>query len=191
VKVPVGMLALLILSTGCGGSTDPSVPACDPRPSGFNSPLILMAQAVPTASQLPCVRSIPVGWEFGGVQARSGRARFHLIAAHSEGPRDLVVEVRDSCSVTGASELPSQHPAIKRYERVDHDGSAYAGVRYFVYQGGCTTVRFDLPGGVAGLQSLDTVTQSLDFVSRITLRRQVFDRSDGRLHLDPRPEPAS
>ncbi|HKA67744.1 MAG TPA: hypothetical protein VKG85_01365, partial [Actinomycetes bacterium] len=171
-RAPVWSALLVIGLAGCTVPTDPAgMPGCEQPASGLNSTLVLIAQSVPTASQLPCVRSVPVGWEYDNFQARNGGARFQLIASREES-HELVVELHDRCDVSGAEQLPSQEPGIRRLERITESGSGYVGVRYHVYEGGCTTYRFDLPGS-AGRQTLDTVAGSLGFVSRQTLSRQV------------------
>src|SRR5690242_13978721 len=50
---------------------DVSMPAC-----GTGRSMILMAQAVPSASRVPCVASVPIGWHFMGGSFRTGRASF-------------------------------------------------------------------------------------------------------------------
>ena len=42
---------------------------------GTENLMILSAQSVPSARLLPCVASIPAGWELGGVQIDDERAR--------------------------------------------------------------------------------------------------------------------
>jgi hypothetical protein len=49
-------------------------PSCE-----TNRTMILMAQAVPSAEQLPCIRSLPLGWSVSGVTIERGRARFDLL----------------------------------------------------------------------------------------------------------------
>ena len=184
------VIALLVIgSAGCSAPTDPSgMPACEQPAGQLNSTLVLIAQSVPTASQLPCVRSVPVGWEYGAFSADDGGAQFELIASREQS-QELMVRLRDECDVTGAAQLPSPDPAIRRFERITKSGSSYVGERYHVYEGGCTTYRFDLPDP-AGRQTLNMVAGSLGFVSRQTLSQQVHDRSDGRLELDPSPQSA-
>ncbi|MGH8836251.1 MAG: hypothetical protein ACRDWG_14830 [Actinomycetes bacterium] len=188
-RAPVWIALLAIGLSGCSMPTDPAgMPACEEPASGLNSTLVLIAQSVPTASQLPCVRSVPVGWEYDGFRARNGGAQFQLIASREES-QEIVVELRDECDLTGASRLPSQQPGIRRFERITATGSTYVGERYHVYEGGCTTYRFDIPG-TTGRQTLNTVAASLGFVSRQTVSQQVYDRSEGRLELDPSPSAA-
>jgi hypothetical protein len=49
-------------------------PSCE-----TNRTMILMAQAVPSAEQLPCIRSLPLGWRVSGVTIVRGRATFELL----------------------------------------------------------------------------------------------------------------
>jgi hypothetical protein len=189
-RAAVWIALVVIGSAGCSVSTDPSgMPACEQPASGLNSTLVLIAQSVPTASQLPCVRSVPVGWEYSDFRASNGGAQFQLIASREQS-QELVVRLRDECDVTGATQLPSLDSGIHRFERITESGSTYVGERYHVYEGGCTTYRFDLPGPT-GRQTLNTVAGSLGFVSRQALSQQVHDRSDGRLQLDPSPQPGT
>ena len=80
--------------------------------------MILSAQSVPSARLLPCVASIPAGWELGGVQIDDERTRFWL---DSDLAGDRVVEVTllppDHCSVAGATEVPSDEVGVRRYEQ--------------------------------------------------------------------------
>ncbi|HKE52353.1 MAG TPA: hypothetical protein VKE25_12670 [Actinomycetes bacterium] len=189
-RAALWIAALVVALAGCSVDVDTSgMPGCAPPANGLNSTLVLIAQSVPTASQLPCVRAVPVGWEFGDLRAGNGGAKFQLIASREQS-QEVVVELRDECDVSGATKLSSQNPGIRRFERITESGSAYVGERYYVYEGGCTTYRFDLPGPDGG-QTLNTVAGSLGFVSRQTLSQQVHDHSDGRLELDPSPSAAA
>lgn len=49
-------------------------PSCE-----TNRTMILMAQAVPSAEQLPCIRSLPLGWSLSEVTIVRGRATFELL----------------------------------------------------------------------------------------------------------------
>ena len=86
---------------------------------GTGNLMILSAQSVPSARQLPCIASIPAGWELGGVQIDDERTRFWL---NSDVAGDRAVEVTllppDHCSVAAATEVPSDEVGVRRYERV-------------------------------------------------------------------------
>jgi len=86
-------------------------PSCE-----TNRTMILMARAVPSAEQLPCIRSLPLGWRVSGVTIVRGRATFelldtgadrggggHIRLAIAQGFESSAVDVTltPTCSVTG------------------------------------------------------------------------------------------
>ena len=176
--------ALLIATAGCVSSGSiGALPECAPPPGGMSSGAVLMAQSVPSASAVPCLRFLPVGWRFDDLEARNGRARFWL-NSDRDGTRAVTVELSAACDTTGATQIPSDDPAIRRYERVTEPGDGYRGQRHHVYAGGCTTYQFDLRGRTRA-EPLAAITQALGFLTRDELRAQVNAYTDGRLQLDP------
>lgn len=175
---------LLFATTGCvsTGSIG-ALPECTPPPGRVSSGAVLMAQSVPSAAAVPCLRFLPVGWRFDDLEARDGEARFWL-DSDRDGNRALTVDLSAVCDVVGATQIPSDDPDILRYERVTDLRSGYRGMRYHVYAGGCTTYIFDLHGPTRA-EPVAAITQALAFVSREELRLQVRDYTDGRLKLDP------
>ena len=57
-------------------------PNCDPRgvrvSDSFSPAVVLMAQSVPSATLLPCVNALPVGWSFARLDANDRHAKFWL-----------------------------------------------------------------------------------------------------------------
>jgi len=178
------LVCALPLLAGCVsvelGGTD-ALPSCDAggdRSSDpFSAGVVLMAQSVPSASLVPCISTLPVGWSFARLHASDRGARFWL-DSDREGRSALTVAVNRTCDVRGAREAASDRSGTRRYDRV---GSPRSGDRYYLYPGGCTTYHFDLHGttGVAA------VLTGLSFVSRAALRQMVHDYGDGRFELDP------
>jgi hypothetical protein len=191
----VALVGLLFpLTTGCGGSitvgADPSVagiPRCSAATTQgrgeSRSALLLMAQSVRTASLLPCIRALPVGWTFAKLDVTSKRAQFWL-ASDRAGKKALRVSVSRACNTEGASASASERADVRRYNRVQPVSSGFRADHYFVFPGGCIRYHFDLhrPGGAEELRNMST---ELDFVSRADLARSVHDYSDGRFELDP------
>ncbi|HET8789203.1 MAG TPA: hypothetical protein VFO47_10700, partial [Actinomycetes bacterium] len=75
-------LACLLLA-GCvrpGGAdfAQAREPACRYQGRQGTALVVLMAQAVPSASQLPCVELLPAGWSVSDIFVRNGRVRFAL-----------------------------------------------------------------------------------------------------------------
>src|SRR5262245_18452412 len=94
--------------------TPADIPVADQDPPcGTGNTIILMAQAVPSATAVPCVASVPSGWDIGNVGIRQGRAWFWL---NSDVARNHAVEVtlrpRDECNLEGTTEVPSDEPRI-------------------------------------------------------------------------------
>ena len=88
-------------------------PGCDEL-----EPLWLEAQSVPSASLVPCVRSLPEGWTLGAANVRNGWSKFTL--DHDRvGKPALVVRLTADCDTTGAIPTPSDQPGTRRYERTE------------------------------------------------------------------------
>ena len=178
------------VTAGCAAGTtlitDP--PLCTAGDDGAGDGVILMAQSVPTATQVPCIRTrLPLGWNFHHLEARNGVARFWL---DSDRDGTMAVEVRltETCSTSGATEIPSDREGMRRLERVDRISPTYAGARYYLFDGGCLTVIFKLAGGNPG-EALALASQVVGVVSRADLQQQVREESGGRLQLDPEGTP--
>ena len=81
----------------------------------------------PSASLVPCVRSLPEGWTLGAANVRNGWSRFTL--DHDRlGKPALVVRLTAACDTTGATPTPSDAAGTRRYERAEpgHSGPATA-----------------------------------------------------------------
>jgi hypothetical protein len=136
--IAVAILAATMVVSGCAASHYQQV-SC----SGMSrqSIFLLEAQAVPSATLIPCVLPLPGGWSYGGSQVRSGLARFWL---DSDRAGTLAAEVRltRACDLAGATEISLRSPpaGLRGYEQPT-PGRSPASVRYFVFPGGCVTER--------------------------------------------------
>jgi hypothetical protein len=163
------------------------VPNCDPSSGrvsdSFSPAVVLMAQSVRSATLLPCINALPVGWTFSRLDANDHHAKFWL-SSDRGGERVVSVAVDRVCDLGSATETVSDQAETRRFERLDPARPANHGDRYYVYAGGCTTYHFDIHG-TAGASALTAVLGGLGFVSRDTLRKYVHDYGDGRFELDP------
>jgi hypothetical protein len=191
------ILAVLVAVTlaavvgGCGNvyiGTDGPDPATDPmrcrqpsdEPSGMQ---ILLAQSVPTATAVPCLRAETGDWVMTKFEVSDGLGRIEL--SHRYGDEDTAtIDLTASCDVRDAEEISSQFGGMRKYARELTDAGRYANETYYVYPGGCTWLRFRLSGSGAGLRSAE-IGGALGFLSRDQLDRQIRDASDDHLHLDP------
>jgi tRNA A-37 threonylcarbamoyl transferase component Bud32 len=146
-------------------------------------PLWLMAQSVPSASLVPCVQVIPVGWSVAEVAVNSGRS---LITVDHDraGRAAVVVQLTASCDLAGAAEVTSEQPGARRYLRIDRNAPEFSATRAYVFPGGCITERFTAPAA-SGQQLTGETSSAIGFTTREELRQALRQRSDGRLQLDP------
>ncbi len=179
---------LPLLLGGCAASvtvgSDPAgPPQCSPGLHDQDGSAVLMAQSVTTASLVPCLRSLPVGWSFTILDARSSGSTFWL-NSDRDGTKAVTVSLHRRCDVRGATQVPSERGATRRYERVTRVTPGYVGDRYYTFSGGCITYHFNLRGATRG-QPLAEIAQAVSFVARDAIAKQVRQASDSRLSLDP------
>ena len=191
-----GIAALACLLPGlvaCSGSVKAEFdtdtlggrPACTSdvdRGLGPVSPgLVLMAQAVPTASMLPCLGELPAGWTFESLQANDVGATFWLDSEH-DGRHVMSVAVSRRCETDGSTNVASDRGGMQLYERVD--SLRQSGQFHYVFSGGCVTYDFDAPGAL-GPEPLAAVFHALGFVPRAEIADIIHESTNGRLSLDP------
>jgi hypothetical protein len=178
------LLALVVGISGCASDNSASsrLPTC--VEGDVANGVILMAQSVPSATWVPCLRTnLPLGWSFVHLEARNGSSRFWL-DSNRDGDKAIEVLFEKSCDTAGATEIPSDRAGLQRFERVRLTTPRYEGERYYVFDGGCITFVFHLIGDSRG-EPLALATQSIGAISRADLIALVQDESDGRLSLDP------
>jgi hypothetical protein len=188
-------LAVCLAAAGCVSPVDTELsparePACRYQGRQGTALVILMAQAVPTASQLPCVELLPAGWSVSDVFVRNGRVRFSL-DSDRVGMHAVQVVLERYCSFGRVTRVPSDHPGTRRYQEVIsiEPGRRYQGAVYYVFPGGCVTYRLDFRSDEQA-RPLGEVTLALGFVTRDALRQTLSDFTGGRVPLDP-PERAA
>jgi tRNA A-37 threonylcarbamoyl transferase component Bud32 len=107
--------------------------------------LYLEAQSVPTAALVPCLNALPLGWKFGGLYVRRGSSQLAFDYDRESQRAALRVSLHRRCDTSGAEEVvPSDEPGTRRWDAVEATPARYAGVRYYVFPGGCMTYRFDI-----------------------------------------------
>ena len=125
-------------------------PACD-----TNRTLILMAQAVPTADELPCVEFNHLGWRVTRITVGRDRAAFVLGVAEDEA--QVVVTVTPEC--------PSNRAPPVTVTEID---------------GGCVTYSASVPEGAEPVPSFEP-EGGLSFLSRARLVEFVESETGLRL----------
>jgi hypothetical protein len=157
------------------------VPIAGSPDCGTNDLMVLIAQSVPSATQLPCIATLPAGWELDDVHVTRGRSRFSL---DSDIAGDHAVEVTLSapseCRVSAAEPVPSDEVDTFRYEQPRRLTPRLQSTRYYTFSGGCVRYDFDFDRG-ATPAFVFAADEALAFQSRQLLVREVRDRTDLRL----------
>ena len=109
--------------------------------------MVLSAQSVPAARVLPCIASLPAGWDVGGIQIDEERARFWL-DSDVAGARAVEVTLlpRDHCRVGPGAEVPSDEVGVRRFERVHALPPNLRSTRTYLFPGGCVVYEFAFRG---------------------------------------------
>ncbi|HEU4353969.1 MAG TPA: hypothetical protein VFT27_00110 [Actinomycetota bacterium] len=138
--------------------------------------LVLTAQAVPSATLVPCVAELPAGWSYTGTDIRSGRARFWLDSDRG-GYHAVEVELTRSCDTSKAVEVrpgPDESGARVYAEPIALEPALWAN-RYVVFAGGCTTYRYRFAPDAPSTLSLEA-EEALGFFPRSALVEDVEER---------------
>jgi membrane-associated phospholipid phosphatase/tRNA A-37 threonylcarbamoyl transferase component Bud32 len=148
-------------------------PACD-----TNDVMVLMAQAVPTANAIPCIESIPTGWQSGEVWVANGHGRFRLDAG--ENRVEVTLRPPGRCRVDTVFEVPSNEVGLRRFIEPSQLPPDVRVTTTYLSDGGCVTYdyRFDGRPGASLLVELDN---ALSFQSRQELVDEVDERTGLRL----------
>jgi hypothetical protein len=146
-------------------------------------PLWLEAQSVPSASMVPCVQFLPVGWTLAKVTVNDGQSVLTL--SHDRaGYAALVVRLTAACTPSGAVEGPSQTTGVRHYQRTESRNGEFAVTWYDQFPGGCVTSQFHLVNDPNG-ELAGQAPHVLGLRTRAELQEALSQRSEGRLQLDP------
>jgi hypothetical protein len=135
--------------------------------------MILSAQAVPSAAQLPCIAALPSGWSIGGENIASGHVTFWL-DSDLAGPRAVAVTLTAACDVSGARQAPSDQPGTRRFDRPASPGDRFARLRFYTFPGGCVSYQLDFAPGASPLLATG-VRSAVAFMPRVILVDHVRD----------------
>jgi membrane-associated phospholipid phosphatase len=176
VALAVAMLAIItaaVFETGdaffpAGRNLGVHAPAC-----GTGHSMILSAQAVPSAALLPCIVALPSGWSVGGADISSGKTSLWLDSDRA-GPRAVTVTLTATCDTTGAQQIPSDQPAMRRFEHPLSLTPQFSDLRFYTFPGGCATYQFNfapgaspvLAGAAGSALSFQPRSALVDFVRR-------------------------
>jgi hypothetical protein len=154
--------------------------------------LWLQAQAVPSASRIPCVQALPAD-TIGTLAVRDGESVLELSHASlaiflGEQPRaqaaagSVTIRLTPTCAVPTTGEGQTIAPGVTRFPI---QGPASPPQVVDVFPGGCVTYQPELDIGPSAPPP-DQAQRAVTYRTRDDLREALRHRSGGRLELDPK-----
>jgi hypothetical protein len=139
--VIAAMFAAAAALTGCAATSSDTAPRCDDPLR-----LAIIAQSLPAAAYVPCLRDLPEGWSSSGFDATQSGTSFLLDSDRSPG-RPVKVQLTATCRPGIASPSPPRAPGVLTYTRLISVRPRFTGTVYDVFPGGCVSYAFDFALG--------------------------------------------
>jgi hypothetical protein len=115
------------------------------------------------------------------VRVEDGRSRITLDNDRA-GTGAVVAQLASSCDPSGAVEITSQQPGVRRYERVERLTGGSAAIWYDRFPGGCVTSQMHSTADTEATFA-NEAPRLLGFTTRAELGRALSQRSGGPLEL--------
>jgi hypothetical protein len=165
-----------VFLSGCAEGRLNTHPICEVR-----APTILMAESVKSASKIPCVVALPVGWRFAGFTAEDGRSTFALDSEAGGEDALLVILTADCPDAARAGEpVHGDEPGADVTHRVQSE-DPYEAVRALRFEGGCAVYEMRFASGAPAERLVADVGRAISFIERDEIDRGIRDE----LGLDP------
>jgi hypothetical protein len=150
-------------------------------------PQWLAAQAVPTASLIPCVRALPAGWAIVDGTANNGRFEIlidHNVTSGGSEEEQLLVSLTPSCDLSGTTEQPRDASGVRHYKRLSIRDDHILATWIDVFDGGCAAATTQTTPSLA--EALETeIKLAWTYNTRAEIADVLRERSSGKLRLDP------
>jgi tRNA A-37 threonylcarbamoyl transferase component Bud32/membrane-associated phospholipid phosphatase len=150
-------------------------------------PQWLAAQAVPTASLIPCVRALPAGWAVVDGTANNGRFEIlidHNVTSGGSEEEQLLVSLTPSCDLSGTTEQPRDASGVRHYKRLSISGDHVVATWIDVFDGGCAAATTRTTPSLAEALEAE-IKLTWTYNSRAEIANVLRERSIGKLRLDP------
>lgn len=168
--LPLALALSMLGLVGCRAEAGYATEAnCPVQTSEF---FVLMAQSVPSATLLPCIRALPAGWSYGGSDVESHTSSFWLDSDRA-GIHAVEVSLTATCVVAGALDVTNSTSelGVRDYLRefVLHP---YSADRTFTFPGGCVTYHYRFGGTADPVLALEA-DEALTFGPRAAVVAKV------------------
>lgn len=154
------------LAAACSVEETLPPPYCERSGSG-----LIVAQSVPTASQIPCFLDLPTGWTFAKVQVNEQHT---VVTLDSDrvGQSAAVLRLEPTCDTSGAVSAPSDQPAAERYDEITRLRPGLRANQYYVFPGGCVAWNFEFDSDTSATEAV-AVDDALVLIPRAELERSI------------------
>lgn len=168
------LLVGVITATSCT-SASATLPACS-RPD--DPVFVLVAQSVPSATRLPCIEDLPIGWGFAGSEIQDDRTRLWLDHDRA-GVHAVAITLAAACDVSAAVEIPpsSDEAGMRVYQEPRSLKPTFEGSRYQVFEGGCIEYDYSFSSRAESTLAIEA-DLALSTIERALIVREVRERVD-------------
>ena len=170
-RVALASVSALIVLSACAPSSKTDM-LCE----GGEDTLILAAQAVQSATMIPCITALAEGWSVGGFSARTGSVRFWMDSDRA-GARAIDGELAGGCDTSGATKAAPGPGEVRRFEQPISAEPKLTGRSFWSFPGGCVTLRYDFEQG-ASADLLAAAEDSMTLLPRSALVTVLEEQRD-------------
>ncbi len=165
---PITRLAVaagLLTAAACSAEMTMAHPACN----GEGGSWLIVAQSVPTASQVPCLDPLPHGWDIETVAIDESGT---VITFNSNRAGTIAARLRftETCDIGDAVSTPSDHPDTERFEHIERIDPSFLATRTYRFDGGCVQWDFEFDQGAPSALSIQ-LGNSMHLMERSELQR--------------------
>jgi len=181
----VGLATLFVL-VSC--SVEQTLP---PPNCSTGGTVLIVAQSVRSASQVPCLLDLPTGWTVATVQVNEHHSVVTLDSDRA-GEGAAVLRLEEACDVTDAVSAPNDLIALEeddlgmdidaeappkpaeRFDLIERVQPSFRAERFYVFPGGCVSWTFDFDEGTSATESV-SIGNALVLTSRQELQEGVSE----------------
>jgi hypothetical protein len=159
--------------------------ATDPNGCALSGVVVLEAQAVPTATKVPCVIDELVGWTDGTQHIERGSSTLTYATTSSEGAQ-WTIQLRPTCTLPpDATPDPTTAGGVRRHSADRKEDTNAVHEEWFQFDGGCASYVVTIPDRYDEQRVFDELETSFRLIDRSAIDASVRKRSDGAFGLDP------